>query len=92
MLVAFEHQQPPARPLAAEQPRQRFVGVIPAREPLRIRVVVVDADDVGGDALPAVVADHRPRRIERLRQVVQAPARSAARPGCRAGPARPRIR
>ena len=34
-------------------------------------VVVVNADDVGRDAFPAVIADHGTRRIERLRQVIQ---------------------
>ncbi len=86
---AVEHEQPAARPLAAEEPRQRRVGVIAARQALRIWIVVVDADDVGGDALPAVVADHRPRRIERVRQVVQRLRRSDAPPGCPAGSGTP---
>src|SRR5204863_4664081 len=41
------------------------------RDPRRIRVVVVDADDVGGDALPAVIADDRARRVEGLGQMVE---------------------
>jgi hypothetical protein len=40
-------------------------------QPIRMLVVVVDADHVGGDALPAVVADDGPRRVDRLGQVVE---------------------
>ena len=36
---------------------------------LAVDVVVVDADDVDGAASPAVVADHRARRVQRLGQV-----------------------
>ena len=39
--------------------------------PLRVVIVVVDADDVGGDAFPAVVADHGAGRVERPGQVIQ---------------------
>ena len=57
-----------------------------------VGVVVVDADDVGGDALPAVVADHRPRRVERLGQVVERLDVVPLRRRWRAGRARPRTR
>ena len=39
--------------------------------PLRLVVVVVDADDVGRDAFPPVVTNDRARRVERLGEVVE---------------------
>ena len=45
--------------------------MIAARQPLWIRIVVVDADDVRCHAFPSVVANHRPRRIERVGQVIE---------------------
>src|SRR3712207_8951048 len=40
-------------------------------QPARVVVVVVDADDVGRNAFPAVVADDRAACIERPRQMVE---------------------
>ena len=87
--LLLEHQQPPARALALEQPRQHLVGVVAPRDALGLVVVVVDADDVGRDALPAVVADHRPRRVERLGQVIERLHVVPLAPGCRAGSGTP---
>ena len=71
MSLSFEYQQPAARSFAAEEPGQRLIRVIAPRQPFRIWIVVVDADDVRGDALPPVVADHWARRIECSRQVIE---------------------
>ena len=75
-----EHQQPAARPFAPKQPRQYLVGLVAAGDAVRVGVVVVNADDVGRDAFPAVVADHRAGRVERLRQVIERLRRNGARP------------
>src|SRR5262249_17943638 len=56
MFVAVEYEQPPGRTLALEQARNLFSRRIASCDALGIAVVVVNADDVGGDAFPAVVA------------------------------------
>ncbi len=48
-----------------------LVGSVAVGHPHRVAVVIVDADDVGRHALPAIVTNHRPRRVERLGEVVQ---------------------
>jgi hypothetical protein len=50
----FEHQNPPAGPFALEQARQHFVGAIAFHDPIRSIVIVINPDDIGGDALPSV--------------------------------------
>ena len=71
MRLFIEQQDATARPLALEQPGQPFFGAVASRNAVGIGVVVVNADDVGGDTFPAVIADHRPGRVERFRQVIQ---------------------
>ena len=61
----------PARPFAPEETGERFIGPIAAGNSGELVVVVVDADDVGCNALPPVVADDRASRVECLGQVVQ---------------------
>jgi hypothetical protein len=56
--VGLEHQQAAAWPLARENAWDLEIGVIPARQPVGVGVVVMDPDNVGGDTFPTVVADH----------------------------------
>src|SRR5690606_933245 len=48
----------------------QFAGLVTARDAGGIGIVVVYADDIGGDALPSVVADDRTGGVERFRQVI----------------------
>jgi hypothetical protein len=45
--------------------------VIAPRDPFWVRIIVVDAHDVGGDVFPAVVANHGVGGVEDLGQVIQ---------------------
>jgi len=65
---------------APEETGERFIGPISAGNSGELVVVVVDADDVGCDALPAIIADHQARRIESAREVVE---RGHGIPWCR---------
>jgi hypothetical protein len=69
--VAFQHQHTSSGTFALEQARQHFVGAIAHRDAVRIPVVIVNADDVGRHAFPAVIADDGPRGVERFREVIQ---------------------
>src|SRR5690606_28125731 len=71
LLDVIEDDHAAARTLATKELRDvlhRSVAFDEEGRPVR---VVVDADDVRRDAFPAVVSDHRPRRIERSRQVIE---------------------
>ncbi|EEF23642.1 conserved hypothetical protein, partial [Ricinus communis] len=80
---AVQGEDASARAALVEQ-RAHGVGDLVARLQLvRVAVVVMDAQDVGGRRFPAVVADHRAGRVERARQVVQRLDRVAVRLGQR---------
>src|SRR6187399_3494569 len=69
--VTVQHQAAPAWTLALEQLRQHGMREIAAADALGLVVVVVDTDDIGGDAFPAIVSYHGARRILRFGQVVE---------------------
>src|SRR5207302_8117920 len=66
-----DKQHAPARALALKQLRLDIVYPIAFAEPLRIAVIVVDTDDIRRDAIPSVIANYRPRRVQALRQVIE---------------------
>ena len=53
----MEHKQATAGTFAPEQPGQDLVGLIAPRDTSGVIVAVVNADDIGGDTLPSVIAD-----------------------------------
>ena len=67
---SLEQRSRPAGAFAFEQAR-RFVAAVTPCDALRLVVVIVDADDVRGYALPAVVANHGTRRIHGLGEVIK---------------------
>src|SRR5690606_466428 len=71
LLDVIEDDHAAARTLATKELRDvlhRSVAFDEEGRPVR---VVVDADDVRRDAFPAVVSDHRPRRIEGPPKVIE---------------------
>ena len=71
MRIAVEGQNPSAGPAAIHHFLRLDFRPVAHAQMRRISVVIVHADDVGRGALPAVIADHQPGRIECLRQMIE---------------------
>lgn len=70
MGVTVQGQNPPARAPPVEQVLGVYVRAVALEDALRARVVIVNPDDIGRTAFPAIIANHGPRRIESLGQVI----------------------
>src|SRR5688572_27924492 len=71
--MPLEQERAARRALALEQLRYDVMREVATAHAFVVRIVVVDTDDVGGHALPAIVADHRSRGVVGLGKVVQGP-------------------
>src|SRR5678816_3525167 len=71
MLCAIEDKEAAGWTLTLEQTRKCLGTRVPPCHATRVAIVVVNPDDVRGYALPAIITDNGPGRIERLREVVK---------------------
>ena len=62
---------PTARPPPVEQLFRIDFRTIALTQMLDVCVIIMNADDIGGAAFPAVIADDRPGSVQRLGQVIQ---------------------
>src|SRR5690242_19301835 len=71
MRVAIQSQHAPAGSASIEQVVAFNLGPVARTQVIRIGVIVVYPDNVRCTAFPSVVANHRSRRIQCLRQAIQ---------------------
>jgi hypothetical protein len=71
MRIAVEREDAAAGPAPIEELLGFDLRTVALADVLDVGVAVVDADDVGGAAFPAVVADDRTGRVQRLGEVVE---------------------
>jgi hypothetical protein len=70
-LLLADEQHTSAGPLALEEMSLEVIDPVALAQSFGLIVVIVDADDVGCDALPAVVSKDRAAGIEGLGQVIE---------------------
>src|SRR5579885_2070520 len=68
---AVNKEHTAARPFPVQQSRFHLVLSVAMPDSLRLVVIIMDADDIGRDAFPPVVADNRASWIQRLREMIQ---------------------
>src|SRR4051794_38310370 len=70
MRLFIDEKNAAAGPFALEQPWKSFLRSVSPRNALGIGLVVMNPDDIGCHALPAIVSNHRTRGVKRFGQVI----------------------
>src|SRR5215203_6977219 len=71
MWIPFDRELATTRALALEETWQHFLCLVAPRDLRGVLVVIVDANDVRCETLPAVVSDYRTTRIQCVRKMVE---------------------
>ena len=70
MRIAIQRQKPSTRPPAVKQLFGLDLGAIALTQVLDVCLIIMNTDNIGGAAFPAVISDYRAGGVQRLRQVI----------------------